>query len=219
MWTFAHLLLLSCVLDACTSFQPAPSTLVRLGARFWPSQLPAGTAPTDSLSFLENGFLPSAEEAKDLMKCVDLESSGTTPPLGILIAGFQDDHLETVAMALDQAIATADFMPKYIPLVPLTPTDFGTRLCDFLTPEVLAARDSVIPRIHAWPRVPLFLLSGFSADQTSTTLQAISTLSLKGGSETVGPMFAAAVPSALDKPLLQLLNELEGEYRNINGED
>ena len=81
--------------------------------------------------------------------------------------------------------------------------------------DVLATlpdRNFVLPDRPAQPRVPLVLLSGFSTVVTSAAVRAIGRLGLRGGSDNVRPMFAAAVPNALDKPWTMLLEELEGDH-------
>ena len=62
-------------------------------------------------------------------------------------------------------------------------------------------------------RVPLILLSGFNTVQTSLTVRSLSAMGLVGGTERTRPMFAAAVPRALDKTLRVLCDELEGDHK------
>ena len=74
-------------------------------------------------------------------------------------------------------------------------------------------RDSELPDQPASTRAPLILLSGFSTVATSATVRAIRSTGLRGGSDgSQQPMFAVAVPNALDKPLTVLIEELEGDH-------
>ena len=72
-------------------------------------------------------------------------------------------------------------------------------------------RDSQLPDRPAQPRVPLVLLSGFSTTATSATVRALRNLGLSGGSDDKAPMFAVAVPNALNKPLSVLIDEIQGD--------
>ena len=59
----------------------------------------------------------------------------------------------------------------------------------------------------------LVMLSGFSTVATSATVRAVRAAGLTGGRDAKQrPMFAVAVPRALDKSLRVLLEELEGDH-------
>ena len=92
--------------------------------------------------------------------------------------------------------------------------DLRLKLRDILAG--LQARDSVLPDRPALPRVPLVLLSGFNTVQTSATVRALRSLNLRGGvDQSTSPMFAVAVPKALDKTLRVLIEEIEGDHLEL----
>ena len=103
----------------------------------------------------------------------------------------------------------------------------------------LDERDGVLPPKPMQLRVPLVLVSGFSPVQTSLAVRSIRALGVMGqaapqqsgfrwpwdeapaAAESAPaakkPMFAAAVPKALDKPLSVLCEELEGDHLANSG--
>lgn len=147
-------------------------------------------------------------------------------PLGVLVAGFDEDQLEAIAGVLESVVfpeaegeAEDGKARDPLPIVPLGAQDFKprVRLRDVLAQ--LQERDSVLPDTAAPMNVPLVLLSGFSPIQTSAAVRALGGLGLRGGTASSRPVFAAAVPKALDKPLLQLREELEGDFWANQPED
>jgi hypothetical protein len=131
-------------------------------------------------------------------------------PLGLVVAGFDEDQLETLASTVEGVLEDPDGGTAHVPIVVLDSTDLRLRLRDVLSD--VSARDSVLPDRPAQPRIPLVLLSGFSPVAVSATVRALRALSLQGGSGRQRPMFAAAVPNALNKPLSVLLDEMEGDH-------
>ena len=130
-------------------------------------------------------------------------------PLGVLLAGFNEDQLEVVAEAIENVFDGPDGPTKHVPIVPLAHEDLGAgvRLRDVLA--TLAERDSVLPDNAMRLRAPLVMLSGFNTVQTSAAVRAVGALGLF---EKARPMFAAVVPNALDKSLRILVDELEGDH-------
>ena len=99
----------------------------------------------------------------------------------------------------------------HVPIAVLAKGDLRLRLRDVL--GQLNERDSVLPDQPSTPKVPLVLLSGFSTVATSATVRAVRALGLTGGqSGEERPMFAVAVPNALDKPLSVLIDEISGDH-------
>ena len=131
-------------------------------------------------------------------------------PLGVVTAGLADDELEALAEAIEGVYEGPDGQFAHVPIAVLSKSDLRLRLRDVLAQ--LSARDSVIPERPAQPKVPLVLLSGFSTTATSATVRAVRGLGLTGGSEQRQPMFAVAVPNALDKSFGLLLEEIEGDH-------
>lgn len=149
--------------------------------------------------------------AGEFMRHADIPP-GEDAPLGVLVAGFSDDALEVLAEAVEAVWTGPDGVPySDVPIAVLAKSDLRLRLRDILA--TLPARDSVIPEQPSTPAVPLVLLSGFSSVQTSATVRALQRLDLRGGVELQRPMFAVAVPNALDKTLGILLEEIEGDHR------
>ena len=149
-------------------------------------------------------------------------------PLGVLCGGFQEEQLEVIAEALESVFDSPDGQVAQVPIVALAQSDMRLRLRDVLAK--LSERDSVLPDQPMRLRTPLVLLSGFSPVQTSLAVRQIRSLGLQGRSQPerfrwpwesddaddagwVAPMFAAAVPKALDKPLSVLCEELEGDQQ------
>ena len=139
-------------------------------------------------------------------------------PLGVVCAGFSEDALEALADVVEYTLMDADGQAtKHVPIAVLDKRDLRRRLRDVLAQ--LDERDSVLPDQPSTPRAPLVLLSGFSSVATSATVRAVRELGLTGGSDDVRPMFAVAVPNALDKPLAVLIEEIEGDHlANRGGE-
>ena len=154
-------------------------------------------------------------------------------PLGVLCGGFDEDQLEGIAEAIESVFETPDGPGPHVPIVPLAQGDMRLRLRDVLAK--LNERDSVVPAQPIQLRVPLVLVSGFNPVQTSLAVRQIRGLGMRGGvaAQPAGfrwpwekaaadadtdyaalspPMFAAAVPKALDKSLSVLCDELEGDY-------
>lgn len=160
--------------------------------------------------------LPRMEDGK-FVRHNELEPG--CAPLGVVIAGLGEDELEALADAIDgvfegpegsmSAVSIAGSMSA-VPIAVLDQSDLRLKLRDVLA--TLPDRNFVLPDRPAQPRVPLVLLSGFSTVATSAAVRAIGRLGLRGGSDNVRPMFAAAVPNALDKPWTMLLEELEGDH-------
>lgn len=151
----------------------------------------------------------SADEAGKFVRHSELEPG--CAPLGVLTAGFDEDALELLAGAIDEVYTGPDGPMATVPIAVLAHADMRLRLRDILA--TLAERDSVLPERPARPRVPLVLLSGFNTVATSAAVRAVRALGLEGGTEQVRPMFAAAVPRALDKRLTVLMEELEGDHK------
>jgi len=78
----------------------------------------------------------------------------------------------------------------------------------------LQERDSVLPDEEAQLKIPLVLFSGFLPLQVSGLIKAIVGSGIRGGMPgmEVPPMCAIAVPKAMDKTLLQLCEEIEGDH-------
>lgn len=152
-------------------------------------------------------------------------------PLGVLCGGFDEDQLEGIAEVIESVFETPDGPGPHVPIVPLAQGDMRLRLRDVLAK--LNERDSIVPAQPVQLRVPLVLVSGFNPVQTSLAVRQIRGLGLRGGvaaqpagfrwpweqapkvadpSSMSPPMFAAAVPKALDKSLSVLCDELEGDY-------
>ena len=169
-------------------------------------------APAAALLF--NGLQWPWEENKknvepgEFLRHKDLEPGGA--PLGVVCAGFSDDALEALAGTIEETLMDADGQTAHVPIAVLDRSDLRRRLRDILAQ--LDERDSVLPNQPSNPRAPLILLSGFSTVATSATVRAVRALGLTGGSKDVSPMFAVAVPKALDKPLSVLIEEIEGDH-------
>ena len=133
-------------------------------------------------------------------------------PLGVVCAGFCDDGLEALAATIESILTDAEGQATaHVPIAVLAKGDLRLRLRDVL--GQLNERDSVLPDQPSTPKVPLVLLSGFSTVATSATVRAVRALGLTGGqSGEERPMFAVAVPNALDKPLSVLIDEISGDH-------
>ena len=132
-------------------------------------------------------------------------------PLGVVTAGFDDDALEALAMTVEDLYEGPDGEEMaHVPIAVLSKSDLRLRLRDVLAK--IDERDSVLPDAPAQPRVPLVLLSGFSTTAVSATVRALRGLELTGGADGVRPMFAVAVPNALDKSFGLLIDEIEGDH-------
>ena len=131
-------------------------------------------------------------------------------PLGVVTAGFSEDALETLAMCIESVYEGPDGEMAAVPIAVLSKSDLRLRLREVLAN--IDERDSVLPGIPAQPRVPLVLLSGFPSVAVSATVRALRGLELTGGGENVRPMFAVAVPNALDKSFSMLIDEIEGDH-------
>ena len=154
---------------------------------------------------------PSAsDEAGKFMRHADLNPGGA--PLGVVCAGFSDDALEAIGETVEAVYRDADGgQMAHVPIAVVGASDLRLPLRRVLAE--LDARDSVLPDRPASPRVPLVMLSGFSTVATSATVRAIRSLGVTGGADgTCRPMFAVAVPNALDKSLKILLEEIEGDH-------
>ena len=130
-------------------------------------------------------------------------------PLGVVTAGFSEDALEELAMCIEDVYNGPDGEIVAVPIAVLSKSDLRLRLREVLAN--IDERDSVLPDTPAQPRVPLVLLSGFSTVAVSATVRALRGLELTGG-QNVGPMFAVAVPNALDKSFGMLSEEIEGDH-------
>jgi hypothetical protein len=138
-------------------------------------------------------------------------------PRGVLTAGLSEDALEALALEIEKCFREDESLGgAHIPIAVLDRADLNTPLVELL--GQLATRDSVIPDSPVRPRAPLVLLSGFSTIATSAVVKAVRQLGLTGGQDGLQrPMFAAAVPKALPKPLSTLLGELEGDHFENSG--
>ena len=151
------------------------------------------------------------------------ELSPGCAPLGVLCGGFSEDALEDIADAVESVFEGPDEegdmqVAAHIPIVPLAQGDMRLRLRDVLAD--LKARDSVLPDEPCLPRVPLVLLSGFSTVATSATVRAITSRGVSGGKDDKQrPMFAVAVPNALDKSLSVLIDEIQGDHLANSGNE
>ena len=159
----------------------------------------------------------ASDEAGKFMRHNELQPGGA--PLGLVCAGFDEDALEALAMAVEDVLSDAEGQPTaHVPIAVLGRSDLRLRLRDILAQ--LDARDSVLPEQPSTPRAPLVLLSGFSTVATSATVRAVRALGLTGGATgDARPMFAVAVPNALDKSLRVLIEEIEGDHlanQNLN---
>lgn len=154
---------------------------------------------------------PAGEERGKFVRHAELDPG--CAPLGVLCAGFDEEQLEAIAQCVEGVWRGPDGDLAEVPIAVLSQDDFkrGVRLRDVLAQ--MKERDSELPPRPALPRIPLILLSGFSAVQTSATVRAIGSLGLRAGAPPgVRPMFAAAVPNALDKTLRALCDEIEGDH-------
>ena len=132
-------------------------------------------------------------------------------PLGMITAGFDDEALEALAMTVEDVYEGPDGEEMaHVPIAVLSKSDLRLKLRDVLAK--IDERDSVLPDVPAQPRVPLVLLSGFSTTAVSATVRALRGLELTGGVDGVRPMFAVAVPNALDKSFGLLIDEIEGDH-------
>ena len=171
-----------------------------------------------------------------LMAVPHNELSPGCAPLGVLCGGLSEDALEDIADAVESVFENPDeegnMHAPHIPIVPLAQGDMRLRLRDVLAQ--LSERDSVVPSEPMLLRTPLILISGFSPVQTSLAVRRIRSLGLLPGDlqpeksgmrwpwakedsrdaepRLVAPMFAAAVPKSLDKPMRALCDELEGDH-------
>ena len=133
-------------------------------------------------------------------------------PLGIVTAGLADDELEILAEALDYAITGPDGAISHVPIAVLSESDLRLRLRDVLAK--ISERDSVLPERPCRPRAPLVMLSGFSSVTTSAIVRALKSAGLRGGEGgDQPPMFAVAVPNALEKSLRILIDEIDGDHQ------
>ena len=135
-------------------------------------------------------------------------------PLGVVTAGLGEDELEALAETIEDCFTGPDGeQPStHVPIAVLAHADLRLRLRDILAN--VGERDSVLPDRLARPTVPLVMLSGFNTVQTSAIVRACRALDLRGGlDDKRPPMFAVAVPNALDKTLMVLIDELEGDNR------
>ena len=153
---------------------------------------------------------PAADNEGKFVRHVELNPGGA--PLGVVCAGFSEDDLEAIAATVEEVYVDAEGVAmQHVPIVVLGRGDLRLKLRDVLAQ--LQARDSELPDQPASTRAPLILLSGFSTVATSATVRAIRSTGLRGGSDgSQQPMFAVAVPNALDKPLTVLIEELEGDH-------
>eukprot|EP00965_Chrysotila_dentata_P198116 6178594-Pleurochrysis_carterae.AAC.2 len=141
------------------------------------------------------------------------ELSPGCSPLGVLCAGLDENQLEAVAEALENVWQGADGTQiSHVPIVALSQGDMRPWVKLRSVLAQLQERDSELPARGAAVHVPLVLFSGFNTVQTSAAVRAISVLGLKGGSSQSRPMYAVAVPRALDKSLRVLCDELEGDH-------
>ena len=132
-------------------------------------------------------------------------------PLGVITAGFDEDALEALAMTVEDVYEGPDGEEMaHVPIAVLSKSDLRLKLRDVLAN--IQERDSVLPDSPAQPRVPLVLLSGFSTIAVSAAVRALRALELTGGADGVRPMFAVAVPNALDKSFGLLIDEIEGDH-------
>ena len=149
-----------------------------------------------------------SEDAK-FLRHADLQPG--CAPLGIVTAGFESDELEILADTVEQVYSGPDGEISHIPILVLEQSDLRRPLRDVLAG--LNERDCELPDQPARPRVPLVMLSGFSTVSTSGVVRALRSLNLCGGVEHKPPIFAVAVPNALDKTLRVLIDELDGDHR------
>ena len=151
----------------------------------------------------------TGSEAGQFLRHSQLNPGGA--PLGVLCAGFDEDALEAIGMAVEAVYRDADGgQMQQVPIAVVSADDLRLPLKRVLAE--LDARDSVLPDVPARPRVPLVMLSGFSTVATSATVRAIRSLGLTGGEDDSTPMFAVAVPNALDKSLKVLIDEISGDH-------
>ena len=143
------------------------------------------------------------------------ELSPGCAPLGVLCAGLAEDELETLAQAVEGVWTGADgdetAAPRHVPIVVLVQTDLRRRLRDVLAE--LDERDSVLPVRALSIRNPLVIFSGLNSVELSATLRVVSpALRAQRPPDAPRPMFATAVPRALDKRLSVLCEEIEGDH-------
>jgi len=140
------------------------------------------------------------------------ELSPGCAPLGVLTAGLGGDDLEQLAITVENTFLGPEGQSlSYVPIAVLAKGDLRLRLRDILAR--LPERDSVLPDRPCIPKVPLVMFSGFNTVQTSAAVRALRALELRGGlGGEQRPMFAVAVPNALDKTLETLIDELEGDH-------
>jgi hypothetical protein len=133
-------------------------------------------------------------------------------PLGVVTAGLMEDELEALADTIEGVTSGPDGAISHVPIAVLSQSDLRYQLRDVLAR--LDERDSVLPDRPCVPAVPLVLLSGFSATQTSAMVRALRAADLLGGEGgKQRPMFAAVVPNALTKTLRMLIDEIDGDRR------
>ena len=194
---------------AVSSFSPQPLTR-------WSSCISRATLPTCQLF---GGKWPwdkqqqqqPDEERGKFVQHKDLEPG--CAPLGVVTAGLSEDALEVLAETIESVYEGPDGVFAHVPIAVLSKADWSRTMREVLSD--LSERDSVLPERPLQPRVPLVLLSGFSTTATSVTVRSIRALGLTGGSDDVQPMFAVAVPNALDKSFGLLIDEIEGDHRAL----
>jgi len=136
-------------------------------------------------------------------------------PMGLVVGGFGEDELEVLAETVDGFLWTELCgPPPVVPIAVLTKEDLAqeTTLSSVLTE--LKERDGVLPDAQPDLKTPLVLFSGFLPLQVSGLSKAIVGSGIRGGmpGKEVPPMCAIAVPNAMDKTLLQLCDEIEGDH-------
>ena len=194
-----HLLAAAALVVSPASRPPVPRTGRLSAARMgWPSWPTGDSTPPDS-----------GDEAGKFYRHSELQPG--CGPLGVLVAGLGEDELEALAVTIEQVYQDAEGQPiAHVPIAVIEQADLRKPLRDVLA--LVKKRDSELPALPARPRVPLVMLSGFSSVGTSAAVRALGSLGLTGGTDRTRPMFAVAVPRALDKPLSVLLEEIEGDH-------
>ena len=138
-------------------------------------------------------------------------------PLGVVTAGLDDDALEALAETIEGVYEGPDGSIAHVPIAVLSKADLRLRMREVLAG--LSERDSVLPDTPASVSVPLILLSGFTTTATSATVRAVRALGLTGGRDDARPMFAVAVPNALDKSFGLLIEEIKGDHLALKPKD
>ncbi|EKX52226.1 hypothetical protein GUITHDRAFT_161344, partial [Guillardia theta CCMP2712] len=163
-----------------------------------------------------NFFGDKNNEAGKFVRQSNLQGvNGVFGPPGLIVGGLGEDELEVLSEVVESALRVDATTAPQLPIAVLGKEDFDgkTLLKDVVS--TLSERDSVLPDEPAQLKFPMIMISGLNPIQVSACVKAIVASGIKGGipgGTFHTPMCALVVPKAMDKSMVQLLDEVEGDH-------